>query len=716
MMAVIPTQAPQDVQGELPQRSFEAPLQTQAAVENLFGKIQDAGDIFFKSEQDSQYSKALSQASMDLNDQIQQQYIKAQEPDPKTGQPGYSSLVQNVSNIISNVKSAALSNTTDPMVANRLSIAFDSLAVAHTANALTTARKMQLNYAKSSLKDLLDKQSTLMSTAPTDQLAQTYATQMNDAVGKAVKSGLILPGDGDVLKRAAISKGNIARLRYMMTNQSGGVQAALDDINKNSVYYQSLGINVLGMKNEAMRQGVINQKYIMAAYSAQKTDLTNLTKTVTSQIMQGIPIRSDILDNFQNNEIKGTPLEGEYNNFIAKVAPLQQFALSSPEDQSKILNNLRSSASTAQDYEYLTKFNAINQSIQKSLSADPYSFAVKQGFIPQVQPIDYNNLSDLKGTIAQRDLYAKKASAHYGVDVLPISSTELNKLNTTLSNSGYQQSTQILSAINGGAGADALNVYKKMAKNGAPLYAYVGNKMAQGDKATASKILEGMDLLKNAPQLGDQFSTSLSQVTNVPIYAAPQQLNAVLSAAKAIYALNIRNEGSTFSQSGSDTSKVQDALDQVTNGSIKFGGNYIEAPAKDMSSSTFNDFVNSLTLKDVEAAGGIVGVKTQDDLNLMKDNMSLLSMGNGRYVVQTYHRSAGTYSPLLAADSSINGSRAFILDYNKTLQERANPTIHPKFPAMPKTVTDIGSMDTLADYLSSNDNSNQQSLTDNLGG
>lgn len=354
----------------------------------------------------------------------------------------------------------------------------------------------------------------------------------------------------------------------------------------------------------------------------------------------------------------------DYFDAFAAAKDLQRKAL--PE-LDKTISDLRAAANEMQaghrDYEMLRFAQKLRDEKARMLADDPFRLVTDlyRDQLGPVATIDWSRPEGISAALRARSVGVRQVEALEGRPIPPLFKSEIDRLKTVLDVMPIEQRTQLLGALSDGlSGQHARQLAERL---------FTGNDTAQGfasamlvyrdDPQLARRVLNGLDVMKAtprivpsatelAPRLDEHFGSAFADMD-------PRQRQAVERAVLAVYADSSAVVGDT---SGAvDSRRLRDALTAVAGPVIRYRGQDLFPPRRDMDEADFRAALDKLSDADLPDLRTMEGDPV-DAARLRRFGV-LSSLGGGRYLVRMRDRDGE-----LSEIPDPRTGAAFVLDLN----------------------------------------------------
>jgi len=309
--------------------------------------------------------------------------------------------------------------------------------------------------------------------------------------------------------------------------------------------------------------------------------------------------------------VAGTPLEKQK----AIIDDTAQFSVMSYDDRRGVL----SAAQTGQleDVQMYASALKADQEINKAAIEDGYSLGVKQGIIPST-PLDINDPESFKARLDQAEI----ASAHYNVEVSPLSDQEATVLSEGIGDMTPAEKMELANTLQ-----QAPAVWGQLDKKNAGQFAMAG---ASGDANVMTAIFKGQELLKQKlvkPLSQEDYLSDFNDYVE-GVYG-PQDRRAILDAALSHYA----STSSSAVDGTYDSGDFESSIEAVTGGVGSINGYNVELP-RGVDEDSFDEFIDTLQPETIADMGGIANYSDDEAVEAIKQGR-VRSIGANQYMVET---------------------------------------------------------------------------------
>jgi hypothetical protein len=355
-------------------------------------------------------------------------------------------------------------------------------------------------------------------------------------------------------------------------------------------------------------------------------------------------------------DAKGTKFEKDVEFAIKFGKKAVGFLAKRPSEQANAISVLKSKKNiSAQGVKFIERLEKIYDYTQKALKEDALSLAIEQGIVKDPVVFDVTNPESLQ----QRLLHSETASAHYGVNVSPLTKQEAISLTNLISESDVEQQSLILGNLVNGFGENSAEVLEQMKDSGPKAHVVAGGLLLESKKhnmrsraVISRNVLLGMKQLElNPDAIPNDFDLTVGGVLKATYSDHPEQQAIIMQGVRALYAQKMAVQGNLHKgaaeTAATDVDVANEAIVEVTGGlaDIEWNGSgylsdddyQIEVPVPGMRTDDVEDWMESITADDIDAMGGVKGFKSKDAAEMINDGViKLVSAGDGRYKVQTY--------------------------------------------------------------------------------
>lgn len=323
----------------------------------------------------------------------------------------------------------------------------------------------------------------------------------------------------------------------------------------------------------------------------------------------GFEVSSDN-ESLLNELVSGTDLEKQ-KKIIDETA---QFSVMSHNDRRQIL----SAAQTGKldDVQAYAAALKADQEINKAAVEDGYSLGVKQGIV-DAAPLDIGDPESFKVRMDQAEIL----SAHYNVDVSPLSDQEATALSGSIEDMTPDEKIALATTFQASPA-----IWGQLDKKNAGQFAMAG---ATGDQTVMSAIFKGQELLKQKlvkPMPQDDYLSNFNDIVE-GVYGSEDR-RAVLDASLSHY-----SSTSSAAISGIiNSSDFEDSVMAVTGGIAKINGFNLELP-RGVDDDGFEDFIDGLQPENIPEFGGVANHSDEEAIEAIKRGR-IRSVGANKYMVE----------------------------------------------------------------------------------
>lgn len=379
---------------------------------------------------------------------------------------------------------------------------------------------------------------------------------------------------------------------------------------------------------------------------------------------------------------KGTDMEPEALEMVAVANATRRFRLATPVQQENYLSQMEAKVRedpTKFDIRVVQRMRSIYEAQQKQIQDDPISFAARQGFTEDVQPIDLSKPADQGDAIAQRAAVARGMQAQYQAPLKILTKEEKDLLVGELKNTPTPGKRGYFAALAQATGNDT-EAYSAIMAQIAPddpvtaiagIYAGRGAKDDKGNQV-ADLILRGQAILHPSrkddgtpdkghlwpmPQGQDEKTMRqlFSDYERDAFAGHPQARSDHYQTAQAIYAAKSAEAGDA---SGTiDSARWKESIKLATGGIERYRGKSVVMPWG-VDYGAFKDGV-AQRVEEIATSGRLTeGVTPGKLLDLPLENI-----GDGKYVFR-------------AGDGILVGKDRLpiVIDFNKPVAQQPGPT------------------------------------------
>lgn len=412
--------------------------------------------------------------------------------------------------------------------------------------------------------------------------------------------------------------------------------------------------NLIGREEARIKQIQAQQK---ARLSATKKNVAGKVNSLVDVMELGYDIDQEVLNEFDSAV---TTLDmPESRSKMDSAFRGQQFARLPPAERQQLLNSLIERA--PQEYSFYKNIDSKVAGLEKE---DPLLHYSRQGKV-EIQGIDLNDPQ----SIQSRADSVNELTELTGIKSPLLTKQEQTAIIKTFNTLPADQKTSLVGNLVAGLGDDAAITLNDIAKKNGPSMALAGQLFMDGAPAVAESIFMGQDVMLNMKEImpkSADFALEVDTALGAAYSDNPLQRKTVVEAAKAVYADMARTEGDLSGIMDSD--RMQTALDQVTGGLIDYeSGSWsisgqssrIEPPQRGMTTDQFSDWIDDISVDDIENMGGS-NMSSKAVIKLLKDDAQLVSVRveGKRHPVYIIKTDAG-------AIANKDGTAPFYLEYTR---------------------------------------------------
>ena len=335
--------------------------------------------------------------------------------------------------------------------------------------------------------------------------------------------------------------------------------------------------------------------------------------------------------------VEGTGLEAELKKASQFAEAANKFSLLDPATQEATLKKLKEDKSrSGEEVELIERYQKVHNHTTKMLKENPLQLAVEQGVVTGLPPIDLNNPE----TLRQRMMAVQTAEAHYRQNISPLTKREAAQMSDAMTKMGADQKLAVLGAVVSATGDNSLEIMGQLDKNNQTLLAMAGSLMAEGQPEVARLAILGSEQILHNKGILPKDADLMPEVNSylgTAFIANPRYQAAVVRTVKSVYAAMAADAG--IIDGALDADLLNTALEAVTGGVIMrdnpgwgTGDSYVVAPAHGVDEDQFEEWIDELTIADIEAMGGIMALEGDELVEQVQDGV-LVSVGRGRYLV-----------------------------------------------------------------------------------
>lgn len=402
------------------------------------------------------------------------------------------------------------------------------------------------------------------------------------------------------------------------------------------------------------------QDRVDARYQAAQQQLTAKDKKVIDyiedEIKKGRRVSPDILNQLITISNTNPELAQE-----AKVASImnnvvEDFKNSSPEVQDRIIQVLEAGEQTPGSSKFLDTLKSVVQSTRESRNQDPTQYAIQTGKMNDLGVFDPTG--DLSVQIKARHEQSQLASSIHGEQVSGFTSNDIKQISKFIkSATDDQQVLGLLQNIMAEYGPDSRLVFAEIldsplnnkGENAATHFAIAGMLALNGQTDAAETLINGRRLRDNKHIEIPSKAAFLEviQEENLIAKGLPAPIRSAKIAAIMDAYASLSNDAGVLSTTVDDdiedmvieAAKIVNTGELIEVDSPTGDDHFIEPPNANITNEEqFEEFMGSLSDKEIEALGGIQGVagQYQDFIKkqLEEGNLFFISIGPGRYTMR----------------------------------------------------------------------------------
>lgn len=340
---------------------------------------------------------------------------------------------------------------------------------------------------------------------------------------------------------------------------------------------------------------------------------------------------------------KGTELEGAVNQAIGLAGATRSFRSATPAVQERILAEAEAGVRKEPgkfDRRVVAAWRTIYESQREQVKQNPIGFALRQGIVEGLQPLDFTQPQQQAGALAERFGVARTMSQRYQAPFKPLTSEEANLVTATLKMSSAQDKRQFFAGLASASGDD-YEGYSAIMGQLAPddpstaqagIYAYRGRTQAADLILRGQQILHPLKKEDGKPDQGKlwpmppdkDLRTNWASYEKDAFAGHAGARNAMYQSALAIYAAKSVEEGDASGVI--NTGRWEEAMRMSTGGIEKHKGKAIVLPY----GYEYGQFRDGLRARIdlVLERGGLASTMNRSRL----EDMPLEAVGDGRYI------------------------------------------------------------------------------------
>lgn len=309
------------------------------------------------------------------------------------------------------------------------------------------------------------------------QTAKNLERVVEDATQKQLFNGY----QRDYLAAQA-SRGALGELEKKVT-----ADGTLDDARKNVL---------LGRIQN--RQGVLEQRAI-AAQDRWERKIERSIDKARAEVLAGGVVTPEHMGPLIS-ATKGTPMAAEVDGVIKLSNATNAFRLAPPVQQEQALAAGEAAwraDPSKMDRRIITAWKSIHEHQRQAVKESPITFAVQQGIVEALPPVDLSKPEQSAAALSQRFDIARGMQAKYQAPFKPLTPEEANLLSGALKGMNAEQKVSYFSRLFRASGSDMAGYSAMMAQLApdSPVTAAAGDFASKGRGETARLMLEGQQIL-----------------------------------------------------------------------------------------------------------------------------------------------------------------------------------------------------------------------------
>lgn len=544
----------------------------------------------------------------------------------------------------------------DPKLKKAFSDSWNSYLQDQQLNSYGEARTYQLEHSKRELDHSL-KSMAASATGRDPVQNQALLKEVDASLEGAVKSGLMAPKEADNAKQA-VSNSIVQKMveenprAAKMYLESPEAKKTLGDIRTSQLNARA---------EQKIKQLKIQQD---AASKEQSRQIKLQVSRAEDSIDKGLPLDPSIVDslNISATNTNDKSVLKEIRRLEVKNRITQDFVRLTPLEQENAIRILGDS-----DLELSNHLKKVHDNVKAGIKKDPYAQAIAMGIMDNPEALDFDG--DIGPQLSARLANTAIAERRLGTKMMPMTNQELDALQEKFEASSYQDRAALAGDLVSGLGSKSTDVFKELNKRGSGTLAFAGLLATEGNLDLATQVFRGQDLRKTNKDMIPQFTADAREVEEDILgeYAIAGQRSATITAAQNIY-LSLSAQENDYSGEFNED-RYEKALQMASNGGkIEYNDSEIEAPVRGMDDDDFQDWIDGISVEDINRLGGIHALGTDQYTSILKKS-NLKNIGRGQYMVVVPTLVAGDVmeKPLLRNDGEL-----FILDYHKLNSNEAN--------------------------------------------
>lgn len=198
---------------------------------------------------------------------------------------------------------------------------------------------------------------------------------------------------------------------------------------------------------------------------------------------------------------RGTELEPQVNQAIQLANATRNFRAQPPVVQERMLAEAEAGVREQPgkfDRRVVAAWRTIYDAQRQQVREDPISFALRQGIVEQLHPLDLTQPNLQEGALAHRFAIARGMATRYQASMKPLTGEETKLLTAMLSSATVEQKRTYFAGIAQASGGDAQGYMAIMAQIAPddPVSAIAGSQAGRGLNANATLMLRGQAILR----------------------------------------------------------------------------------------------------------------------------------------------------------------------------------------------------------------------------
>lgn len=605
------------------------------------------------------YSNAINSATEQYMSLENERLQKTVDDD---GNPNFGSLVTDVTTIGTSVKNLASASITNPRIKQKFEQNFGNFLTNKQIAAQSIARRQQVDFIQSSILRTLNNFTESAATSSIEDMGH-YRNEVQELLNDALASGSISHSEKLQFEEKFRKDVAITRTRRMIDEQPTSALGLLSDIG------QELGLTErerLSLKNEAEREVKRIEREEKATYVNHDRMVKKLHNDIYQMIETNQKIPRQMMDTLLANA--RTPAQQAQADHLLKLQKINNnFIMADLLSQEAFLRSQKGKNLNAAQRGILNVLEKSNKNLNRDLEKKPVELMVGLGVVENPQPLSFEG--DIVNQLKARVDISNKAAMLYGKEISGFTQLELDLLSEKLNNSSAKEQSEIFNQVVQGMGSKANNLFKELKVKGSDIFSVAGALHVDAQPDVSMKILRGREIKNESKDFTPDKAIFEEELLDLlPRYANIDQHRDSVAAIELIY------HDLAFSKGVRETDEnlIEEAVNLFTNGgAIEYNDSVVEPPIKGMDDDGFEEWINGLSLEQINSLGGIPGIEDmqQKELTDLLNDAQFINIGRGRYsifvpvdtgILPLIPGIDQTYKQLLNSDQE-----PFELDYNE---------------------------------------------------